>query len=493
MTYKCKFCNAILSTEWSLQNHQKRTKKCLDKQGIVPKGEFKCNICNELFSYKSILTTHSITCSKKRINIELESKYNDLQSRYNELESKYNIIESTHNTIIEDKKILEVRYDNLFDKITTSALSKTSNNTDIEECQSNISGQTICKSDGLFNCPLTLDNGSIINIHMRTDGYINATMLCKAGNKRFNHWFDRKETVSLTHALETDTGIPASQLINIKKGNSGKFSQGSWIHPDLAVQLAQWISPMFAIKVSRWTRELLLFGKVQLGQEKSNNELDNEFKSVIYNTTEKKLSIDMEPYHEKDVLYIYNVNPKEELNIQIPQDKHCYEFGVTSNIKQRDSAYNNDKCYDKVRLDRIVEYKDRNSLARGEKRIKTIVKDLGLKLEVKNKKECFIANKDEYDRIYDNIIEHSNSINDKSSTKSNDKEENEFSIELEKYRIDKEKEKELEIEKNTTDVEIKKYKIDKDNENERTKKIMEMFENGKLTFEQMDKLLTSSK
>ena len=180
-------------------------------------------------------------------------------------------------------------------------------------------------------------------------------------------------------------------------------------------------------------------------------------------------------------MYIYNVNPKEELNIQIPQDKHCYEFGVTSNIKQRDSAYNNDKCYNKVRLDRIVEYKDRNSLARGEKRIKTIVKDLGLKLEVKNKKECFMANKDEYDRIYDNIIEHSNSINDKSSNKSNDKEENEFSsIELEKYRIDKEKE-----------LEIKKYKIDK--ESERTKKIIEMFENGKLTFEQMDKLLTSSK
>ena len=94
-----------------------------------------------------------------------------------------------------------------------------------------------------------------------------------------------------------------------------------------------------------------------------------------------------------------------------------------------------------------------------------------------------MANKDEYDRIYDNIIEHSNSINDKSSTTSNDKEENEFSsIELEKYRIDKEKE-----------LEIKKYKIDKDNENEKTKKIIKMFENGKLTFEQMDKLLTSSK
>ena len=487
MTYKCKFCNAILSTEWSLQNHQKRTKKCLDKQGIVPKGEFKCNMCHEVFSYKSILTTHSITCSKKRINIELESKYNELQLRYNELESKYNIIESTHNTIIEDKKILEVRYDNLFDKITTSALSKTSNNSDIEECQTNISGQT----SEIIELKLTLKNNTILNIPVSRDGYVNCTKLCQAGNKRIDNWIANKQSKELLDAYSKLPGITGSLISRSIEGRNG----GTYYPIDIAIQIAQWCNPYFALQVSRWTRELLLFGKVQLGQEKSNNELDNEFKSVISNiTTEKKLSIDMEPYHEKDVLYIYNVNPKEELNIQILQDKHCYEFGVTSNIKQRDSAYNNDKCYDKVRLDRIVEYKDRNSLARGEKRIKTIVKDLGLKLEVKNKKECFMANKDEYDRIYDNIIEHSNSINDKSSNKSNDKEENEFSsIELEKYRIDKEKE--LEIEKNTIDVEIKKYKIDKDNENEneRTKKIMEMFENGKLTFEQMDKLLTSSK
>ncbi len=204
-------------------------------------------------------------------------------------------------------------------------------------------------------------------------------------------------------------------------------------------------------------------GKVELGKEKSNEELENKFQSIITNTTEKKLSIDMDPYHEKDVLYIYNVNPKEELNIQIPEDKECYEFGVTSNIKQRDNSYNNDKCYDKVRLDRIVEYKDRHSLTSGEKRVKNIVKDLGLKLEIKNKKECFMATKDEYDRIYDNIIEHSNSIVNKYKDKEYD------SLELEKYKIDKEK---------VVDV-----------ENNKTKNIMDMFERGKLTFEQMEKLL----
>ena len=56
----------------------------------------------------------------------------------------------------------------------------------------------------------------------------------------------------------------------MKKGGN---HSGSWIHPDLAVQLAQWISPHFAIQVSRWIRELALTGKVELGKEKSNEEL----------------------------------------------------------------------------------------------------------------------------------------------------------------------------------------------------------------------------
>ena len=497
----CQFCNSDLSTNSSLKVHQRTSKICLKVQGIEPTIRFLCDICNKNFLTKITLQRHISYCIKntkdirdKIVSIEDKNasiiyssseKYKDLEEKYNIVVEEKKILEFKYNMVIKKKKILEFKYDNLLDKITTSAISKTNNTNNILHSQKNNTEIILCK--------LSLDNKNFVHIPVRKDGMVNATSLCKAGNKLFGDYKRNKQTDEYLHALSAVMEIPITALINIKQGGNNKYEQGTWVHRKVAIHLAQWISPYFAVQVSRWIDELLICGSVTLCQEKSNNELDNEFKSVISNTTtEKKLSIDMEPYHEKDVLYIYNVNPKEELNIQIPQDKHCYEFGVTSNIKQRDSAYNNDKCYDKVRLDRIVEYKDRNSLARGEKRIKTIVKDLGLKLEVKNKKECFIANKDEYDRIYDNIIEHSNSINDKSSTKSNDKEENEFSIELEKYRIDKEKEKELEIEKNTTDVEIKKYKIDKENENdnEKTKKIMEMFENGKLTFEQMYKLLT---
>ena len=154
MTYECEFCKSILATEWSLLNHQKRTKKCLIKQGIIPTGEFKCDICNESFLYKRILTTHFISCNRKNNielninkNIILESEISDFQVKYKELKSNYNSfiinsnekynkldieykikykeLESKYNLIIEEKKIIEVKYDNLLDKLTTSAMSKT--------------------------------------------------------------------------------------------------------------------------------------------------------------------------------------------------------------------------------------------------------------------------------------------------------------------------------------------------------------------------------
>ena len=118
-----------------------------------------------------------------------------------------------------------------------------------------------------------------------SDGFINATSLCKAGGKLFANWFRLDSTKELIKCLEDEIQLghskseycdihnPASQLIDVKKGNSSRFSQGSWIHPDLAVQLAQWLSPTFALKVSKWIREIALTGTVQIGQEKSHVQL----------------------------------------------------------------------------------------------------------------------------------------------------------------------------------------------------------------------------
>jgi hypothetical protein len=115
MTHQCKFCNAILASEYSLSTHQKKTKKCLIKQGLtIPEGDFKCVLCNENFIHKTVLNIHLISCNKKNIVIN----YNILETKYNILESKYNILESKYNMILDEKE-------KLLDKITNAALSKT--------------------------------------------------------------------------------------------------------------------------------------------------------------------------------------------------------------------------------------------------------------------------------------------------------------------------------------------------------------------------------
>jgi hypothetical protein len=96
-----------------------------------------------------------------------------------------------------------------------------------------------------------------------TDGYINATALCQASGKNFADYFRLAGTKAFLDALADDMGIPISELVVVTKGGNSK-SQGTWIHPDIAVNLGQWLSPRFAVLVSKWVREWMS-GKIPGG------------------------------------------------------------------------------------------------------------------------------------------------------------------------------------------------------------------------------------
>jgi hypothetical protein len=124
---------------------------------------------------------------------------------------------------------------------------------------------------------LVLSDGKEFSIPVRKDGYVNATLLCKASGKRIDNWMRLDSTKNLfsefSNSLRSE-GVKSTDCLEGKYG-------GTFIHPDLAVQLAQWISPSFSLQVSRWIRELLLTGKVELGKEKSNEELENVYKEKL--------------------------------------------------------------------------------------------------------------------------------------------------------------------------------------------------------------------
>lgn len=92
-------------------------------------------------------------------------------------------------------------------------------------------------------------------IHQRaSDGYVNATAMCKAVSKRFNDYKRLRNTEEYLLELSRSAGIPADLLVyTVSTGlNEGR---GTWVHPDVAIHLAQWLSPKFAVAVSQWVRE----------------------------------------------------------------------------------------------------------------------------------------------------------------------------------------------------------------------------------------------
>jgi hypothetical protein len=86
------------------------------------------------------------------------------------------------------------------------------------------------------------------------DGYINATALCQAAGKKWNDYLRLSNTQEFIAELATETGIPATELIQSLRGG---IVQGTWVHPQVAVHLGQWLSAKFAVKVSKWVHDWL--------------------------------------------------------------------------------------------------------------------------------------------------------------------------------------------------------------------------------------------
>jgi KilA-N domain len=124
-------------------------------------------------------------------------------------------------------------------------------------------------------------NGVIVEQRI-TDGFINGTAMAVAHKKDITQWFRTRDVLELFIALADDLNqnsnpvnlqdLDVSRLspskyaemfpfaITVKRG-SPETGGGTWLHPDIAVQLAQHCNKPFAIQVSRWIREWLTTGK----------------------------------------------------------------------------------------------------------------------------------------------------------------------------------------------------------------------------------------
>lgn len=92
--------------------------------------------------------------------------------------------------------------------------------------------------------------GSTIVQQRASDGYINATELCKAADKRWYNYVRNETTGQFLRALAAKTQISVMELNQEVRSPEGVPS--TWVHPKVAIHLAQWLSADFAVQVSEW-------------------------------------------------------------------------------------------------------------------------------------------------------------------------------------------------------------------------------------------------
>lgn len=86
------------------------------------------------------------------------------------------------------------------------------------------------------------------------DGYINATAMCKAAGREWKRYRGLESTDRYLKALGARSGKTSSELIQTLTGGHPQL-QGTWVHPQVAIHLAQWLSEEFAVQVSEWVHE----------------------------------------------------------------------------------------------------------------------------------------------------------------------------------------------------------------------------------------------
>ena len=317
MSFACEYCKHEFSLERTLNNHKKTAKYCLRIQGNKKTVTFECKYCKKSLSTKQRLTSHIDTCKTNNKPITEKSIYEDRLLEKDKIISK-----------------LEDQVSDLQNKLENIALKSVSANFE-DEATIDIEIPDEESGDWEETQPTPLDLGKDLTIeHREKDGYVNVTNLCKAGGKQFKAWNRLEKTRSFLKVLSDAVLISTASLI---KYNTGYGSdQATWVHPQVAVNIAQWISPQFDVKVSAWVYEVMMTGKVDITNTKSYRQLQSENKDkqlkIQYLTKKYVKAQPRVHYKESNVVYILTTPSLKKEN--------RYILGKAVNLASRLSTYN---------------------------------------------------------------------------------------------------------------------------------------------------------
>ena len=334
----CEFCDNTFANKIILKTHQNTAKYCLKIQGKIVSKVFPCKMCMREFNTKLHLQNHSKTHTDSDEEMYKRNQYleNELENFKNQLLYSQDIILKQENQIKEFTRVLERIAMNKQDFEEEAVIEI---EMEIEENE-----EEKCVEEYQLT-PLDVGKGLTIE-HREKDGYINVTNLCKAGGKQFKHWNSLERTKAFLQVLSTAVGIPTTELIKLGTGSKfGSENQGvTWVHPQVAINIAQWISPQFDVKVSAWVYEVMMTGKVDITATKSYQQLREENKTkdlkIQYLTKKYVKAQPRVQYKERNVVYI--------LTTRLLKTERRYILGKATNLTYRLSTYNKDDEHEVV-------------------------------------------------------------------------------------------------------------------------------------------------
>ena len=200
----------------------------------------------------------------------------------------------------------------------------------------------------------TNKKGGLINfaVDRREDGYWNATKMCQAFGKQFAQYSANAKQKELIHALSVDLsrpkktenldiGNPTSKpgIVDVFTGRPANL-QGTWIHPELAIDLAQWLNVQFRIKLNRIINGFMFEGK-QLPRAVSADHLSNE--EYCAGLLKRMNRVDKLADDVKNI---------EKQMIDTVREKDAEIYNLESQVKQQSEAM------DRIRRHSFKEWKD---------------------------------------------------------------------------------------------------------------------------------------
>jgi len=197
-------------------------------------------------------------------------------------------------------------------------------------------------------------NNSKFNIPVRRDGYVNVTKICQAAGKRLDHYKESPagkeymEFLQNRNLAKSNTRNPGITLLTSMRGNCP--GRGTFAHPDLAMAIAMWAHPPFLAEVSGWIWELLITGRVELGKEKTPEELDAILNRRIAEEQAKIQADYLREKLSKDLLAIDEDIAAKRANHQ-RDDAAAEKERVAKRAKhQRNDAVADDKAKEESRM-----------------------------------------------------------------------------------------------------------------------------------------------